>query len=94
MPAPLKSLLALILALCLSGAIGLLFGILPGYVFPTVGADAREGWGYKGEPPHFSMQFSIGFLLSATSILCAALARRKRRSGKAEPARQPSRRRR
>jgi len=64
------------LILIVGVAMGLLFGILPCYLFPVFGADVRSWCGYKSEPPHFVLQFWLGFVLAAA--VTAYLAYRKR----------------
>jgi len=48
--------------------VGLLFGILPCYLFVPLGIPGR--WcGFKSEPPHFVAQFWIGAAVGAGTIL-------------------------
>jgi len=47
---------------------GLAFGILPCYVFPIFGASGRDWCGFKSEPPHFVLQFWLGFVLAAIVV--------------------------
>lgn len=57
----------LIFFLILGGSLvaGLAFGITPCYVFPWFGASERDWCGFKSGPPHFILQFWIGFALTA-----------------------------
>lgn len=49
----------------LSGCVmGLAFGVVPCYLFPLFGADIRNWCGHRSEPPHFVVQFWLGFLLT------------------------------
>jgi hypothetical protein len=57
-----------VLILLAAGVTGLLFGILPCYLFPLFGANERNWCGYKSEPPHFLLQFWMGFTLMAVII--------------------------
>jgi hypothetical protein len=66
-----------ILILLSSGIMGLVFGILPCYLFTLFGADLRDWCGYKSTPPHFFLQFGIGFSL-ASVIAAYVLYFRKR----------------
>jgi hypothetical protein len=66
-----------VLILVAAGVTGLVFGILPCYLFPLFGANERNWCGYKSEPPHFFLQFWIGFLL--TTVIISYLAYFKKR---------------
>lgn len=59
-----------------SSVTGLAFGVIPCYIFPFLGADPRKWCGYKSEPPHFLLQFWVGFILAA--LLVAYLAYREK----------------
>jgi hypothetical protein len=60
--------------LILSAGVGLLFGILPCYLFPVLGIPGQ--WcGFKSEPPHFETQFMIGFLLTLAAGIKPSLAK-------------------
>lgn len=80
MRSPVKFVAIIALVVAASAIVGLLFGILPCYVFPAFGANAQAWCGYKSEPPHFLLQFSIGFLLSAMAVSYWLHARRGRRA--------------
>ena len=45
-------------------AVGVAFAILPCYVFPLFGADYHNWCGFKSTPPHFVLQFWIGFIFA------------------------------
>jgi len=57
-----------ILILLAAGVTGVIFGVLPCCIFPLFGADEQNWCGYKNEPPHFLLQFWIGFILMAVII--------------------------
>lgn len=63
-----------VLAGCLGG---LAVGILPCYVFPWFGADARDWCGYKSGPPHLVIQFWLGFAVTVGFALALLLRRRR-----------------
>jgi hypothetical protein len=60
----LKQFAKVLFILSLSGGVGLLFGVLPCYVFPPMGGDYRQWCGFKSAPPHFETQVTIGFLVT------------------------------
>jgi hypothetical protein len=59
-----KSALKALLLLCAAFIIGLVFGILPCYLFPVFGCDSRIWCGFKSEPMYFFEQFWIGAVLT------------------------------
>lgn len=66
-----------LLILVASIFIGLVFGILPCYVFPGFGADERTWCGYKNEPKYFFLQFWTGFFVAAAVSTWLAYRKRK-----------------
>jgi hypothetical protein len=58
-----------LLALTMGTVFGLLFVILPCYVFPLLGSTSDSWCGYKGLPPHFAIQFWTGFGLAVALSL-------------------------
>ena len=59
------------------GIMGLVFGVVPCYLFPLFGAAVRNWCGHRSEPPHFMLQFWLGFFLAAAIAIWLLYLRKK-----------------
>ena len=71
-----------VLIVLAGGAMGLAFGVIPCYLFPLLGGVVRNWCGHRSEPPHFVLQFWLGFLLAAAVTSWVLYCRKRSRGGK------------